>query len=392
MNLFVLMVILSPFTAVIPGIYGIYLIYKKKAKVLKNYLTIGLILLFLCFLFSGVINKSIISIAGSFLILTYIGVSILSQKYFISKKRIDDALRLLLNLSALTSVIGIVEKIVFIIMGKPTHRIFSTYGNPNMTGAWFGNIILIIFYLKGTKKDKSEGVTYNIIIVLIVIALMLTESSGAFIALVGGIFIYYLMKEKKDFKGLIAISITVSILAILFMTVQNKVAKTTTIGEIVTSFNSRVGIWKGAIQMFLVKPILGWGLLGTFEHGSNFIFKDDPTLQNKIISFLIHPHNLWLAFLVGVGVVGLGIYLYVKLNLYRDMIKLYKQHNKLLPLIASINAMVIIQGIVDCTLYAPQLGIIFVCTGAITYNMANDKMIRKARFIKSKKSNKDIVA
>ena len=63
MNLFVLMVILSPFTAVIPGIYGIYLIYKKKAKVLKNYLTIGLILLFLCFLFSGVINKSIISIA-----------------------------------------------------------------------------------------------------------------------------------------------------------------------------------------------------------------------------------------------------------------------------------------------------------------------------------------
>ena len=201
MNLFVLMVILSPFTAVIPGIYGIYLIYKKKAKVLKNYLTIGLILLFLCFLFSGVINKSIISIAGSFLILTYIGVSILSQKYFISKKRIDDALRLLLNLSALTSVIGIVEKIVFIIMGKPTHRIFSTYGNPNMTGAWFGNIILIIFYLKGTKKDKSEGVTYNIIIVLIVIALMLTESSGAFIALVGGIFIYYLMKEKKDFKG-----------------------------------------------------------------------------------------------------------------------------------------------------------------------------------------------
>ena len=124
------------------------------------------------------------------------------------------------------------------------------------------------------------------------------------------------VEEKKDFKGLIAISITVSILAILFMTVQNKVAKTTPIGEIVTSFNSRVGIWKGAIQMFLVKPILGWGLLGTFEHGSNFIFKDDPTLQNKIISFLIHPHNLWLAFLVGVGVVGLGIYLYVKLSFH----------------------------------------------------------------------------
>ena len=155
-------------------------------------------------------------------------------------------------MSTIAAIGGIIEKIAFTLVGMPEHRIFSSFGNPNMTGAWFGNIILIIFYLKGTKKDKSEGVTYNIIIVLIVIALMLTESSGAFIALVGGIFIYYLMKEKKDFKGLIAISITVSILAILFMTVQNKVAKTTPIGEIVTSFNSRVGIWKGAIQMFLV--------------------------------------------------------------------------------------------------------------------------------------------
>lgn len=65
----------------------------------------------------------------------------------------------------------------------------------------------------------------------------------------------------------------------------------------------------------------------------------------------------------------------------------------MLPLIAAINTMVIIQGIVDCTLYAPQLGIIFVFIGTITYNMANNKMIRKVRFSKYKKKendNKDI--
>ena len=71
------------------------------------------------------------------------------------------------------------------------------------------------------------------------------------------------------------------------------------------------------------------------------------------------------------------------------MIKLYKKRNTMLPLIAAINAMVVIQGIVDCTLYAPQLGILFVATGAITYNMANDKMIKKARFTKVKKVGKD---
>ena len=145
--------------------------------------------------------------------------------------------------------------------------------------------------------------------------------------------------------------------------------------------------------MVLKKPITGWGMLGMMQHGSNFVYSDDPNLHNKIITFLIHPHNLWLTFLVTLGVIGFSIYLYIKFNLYKDMIKLYKRHNKMLPLIVAINTMVIIQGIVDCTLYAPQLGIIFVFIGTITYNMANDKMIRKVRFTKAKKKendNKDI--
>ena len=221
----------------------------------------------------------------------------------------------------------------------------------------------------------------------------MTESTGAFIALVGSIFIYYILKEKKDIKGLIAISITVGLSSILFFIVQNKVANTTPIGELVTSFNSRYRIWIGAINMVLKKPITGWGMLGMMQHGSNFVYSDEPNLHNKIITFLIHPHNLWLTFLVTLGVIGLLIYLYIKFNLYKDMIKLYKRHNKMLPLIAAINTMVIIQGIVDCTLYAPQLGIIFVFIGTITYNMANNKMIRKVRFSKYKKKendNKDI--
>ena len=75
------------------------------------------------------------------------------------------------------------------------------------------------------------------------------------------------------------------------------------------------------------------------------------------------------------------------------MVSLYKQHNKMLPLIASVNTMIIIQGIVDCTLYAPQLAIMFIFIGTVTYNMANNKMLRKVNFGKNKNKknkNKDI--
>ena len=131
-------------------------------------------------------------------------------------------------------------------------------------------------------------------------------------------------------------------------------------------------------------------MLGMMQSGSNFVYSNDPSLHNKIITFLIHPHNLWLTFLVSLGIVGFLIYLYLKFNIYKDMIKLYKGHNKILPLIAAINAMVIIQGIVDCTLYAPQLGIIFIFSGAIIYNIANNKIIKKVKLKKENKKNKDI--
>lgn len=385
---FIIMIVFSPFTAVIPAIYTINMLFKKNLKIEKNYWSIGLFLLFIYSLLSGILNGSILSILSSFGMLGYFAINIFSQNYFIRISRVNIVIKYIVYLSVISAIGGVIEKIIFILLGMPEHRILSSFGNPNMTGAWFGSVILMIFYLKSIAKDRTDFVIYNLSIVLIITALLLTESTGALIALVGSIFVYYLLKEKKDFKGLIAICIVISIIVIAFMFIQNKITNTTPIGEIVTSFNSRYCIWIGAIKMILLKPIIGWGMIGMMEKGSNFVFSSDPNLHNKIITFLIHPHNLWLAFLVGLGIVGLIIYLYIKLNLYRDMIKLYKKHNRMLPLIASINTMIVIQGMVDCTLYAPQLGILFVATGAITYNMANDKMRRKVRFTKVEKNEK----
>ena len=385
MNLFVLMVILSPFTAVIPGIYGIYLIYKKKAKVLKNYLTIGLILLFLCFLFSGVINKSIISIAGSFLILTYIGVSILSQKYFISKKRIDDALRLLLNLSALTSVIGIVEKIVFIIMGKPTHRIFSTYGNPNMTGAWFGSMILIAMFLKDGHSDKTENKKLNLLLVLMTVALLLTESTGAFIALLSSMGAYFLVDKNRETKKSIIMIMTIIFVIVSFVFFQRRINSITVIDELRTSFSSRYDIWFGSAEMFLIKPLLGWGALGTLEHGIDFMYNNGN---------VIHSHNIWLTFLVSGGILAFSIYIFVKIKIFKDLMIIYIRYDHYVCLLTALNMMVIIQGLVDCSVYAPQLGMLFIAANSILFNIANGRIKENDKIEEGEieDCNKDMVA
>ena len=391
---FIIMIVFSPFTAVIPAVYAVNLLFRKKLKIEKNYWNIGLFLLFIYSVFSGIINKNLLSLLASSVLFLYFSLSVFFQNYFVRISRVNIVIRYTVYLSVIAAIGGVIEKIIFILIGMPQHRVFSSFGNPNIAGAWFGSIILMIFYLKCIDKEKKDYIIYNLSIALVIVALLLTESTGAFIALVGSMFAYYILKEKKDIRGLIAICIIVGISSILFVIIQNKLANTTPIGELITSFNSRYHIWIGSINMILKKPITGWGILGMMQYGSNFVYSNEPSLHNKIIVFLIHPHNLWLTFLVTLGVVGFLIYLYIKFNLYKDMIKLYKRHNNMLPLIVAINTMVIIQGIVDCTLYAPQICIIFFFIGTITYNMANNKMIRKIKFSRNKKkenNNKDIV-
>lgn len=383
MNFFVLMVVLSPFTAIIPGIYGLYLLYKKRIAIEKNYLIVGMIALFTTLFISGIINKSILSTAGSLLLVPYIGIVIISQNYFISRKRIENTFKCLVSLSAVTAVIGIIEKIVFILIEKPTHRIFSTYGNPNMTGAWFASMILVGIFLKYKLKNKDKKI--NIYLILMTIALLLTESSGAFVAFLASISAYFLVDKNRDKKKIIIMALIIMVVFSLFIFIQKNVNSITLVDEVKVSFSSRYDVWIGSIQMFLLKPILGWGSLGTLEHGIDFMYNNGN---------IIHSHNIWLTFLVSGGIVALTIYLFIKYNIIKDLIKIYKRHNDYICILVSLNIMVIVQGLVDCSLYAPQLAALFMMINAIAINIVAGKIKgnKHIKKVKIKRYERKIIA
>ena len=52
---FIIMIIFSPFTAIIPAIYTVGMLIRKKIKVEKNYWNISLFLLFAYSVFSGIV-------------------------------------------------------------------------------------------------------------------------------------------------------------------------------------------------------------------------------------------------------------------------------------------------------------------------------------------------
>lgn len=373
MIFFVTMIIFSPMTAIIPGIYAIYLMIKNKGKIEKNYLNIGLLLLFVWSLIVALKNESVLSFLGASVLLMYFSIGFLGQRYFVTRRKINKVFKYSVYLTALTAINGIIEKIMYIYLYKTTgqivgpfnNRVVSSYGNPNMAGAWFASVIFIAFYLRTITSGKKQKSIYELCIGVMLIALLLTESSGAFVAFVSALICYYVLKNLKDKRKMIVLGVSIFTIISMFLILQSKGDTKGVVTEINNSFSSRYDIWTGSLKMITQKPLMGWGTLATLEHGKEFFYNNGNS---------IHSHNIYLTFLVTTGIIGLCIYSYIKVKLFKDIFKLYKVKEPLVPLLVALNVVVIVQGLVDCSLYAPQLGILFISTCAITFNLSHGKV------------------
>lgn len=374
----VFLIVISPYTAVLPVIYMVYKVLMEKMTVYKNPWNIGLFLLFIWSFTVGVLNKSILSTLASIAVLLYLFLSVFLQNYFKDESSIEKLFKYILYFSIFSAFFGIVEKLVFMkgnnniltvlldVASKATvgHRIYSTFGNPNIAGHWFAVMILVSLYFASISPEKKKRF-YKSLAVLFVVALCLTGSRGAFIGFLAGLPVYYFLnRDKSDSTFIILISLPIIILT--FMPPQASNLGNITGHQLDRSVVTRDMIWDGCFDMIRLKPIKGWGILGLLESGSNFISYDGP---------VYHGHNTWINFLTTLGIVGLFIYMYMKFYLYRSLWLLYTQNSRLVPLLTGIQALILGHGLVDFTMLAPQSGLIFMSTSAIITSLATQSVL-----------------
>jgi O-antigen ligase len=295
------------------------------------------------------------------------------QNHFKDENKIEKLFKYVLYFSIFSAVFGIVEKLVFMksndniltvllgVASKATisHRIYSTFGNPNVAGHWFAVMILLSLYFASTVPEKNRKF-YKSVSILFVIALSLTGSRGAYIGLLAGIPVYYFLnKDKRD--TIFLMFITLPIIVLTFMPSQASNINNITGHQLDRSMVTRDMIWDGCLDMIKLKPIKGWGIMGILESGTNFISYD---------GLVYHAHNIWLNFMTTLGIVGLSIYMYMKFYLYKSLWILYNQNSRLVPILAGIQALIIGHGLVDFTMLAPQSGLIFISISAIISSLA----------------------
>ena len=372
------LIVISPYTAFLPAMYMVYMVLLKKVTIYINPWNMGLLLLFVWSFVVGLLNKSILSTLASFGILIYLCLSIFLQNYFKDENKVEKLFKYILYFSIFSAVFGIVEKLVFLksndnilttilaVASKATigHRIYSTFGNPNIAGHWFAVMVLLSLYFTSTAPEKNTKL-YKYITILFIIALSLTGSRGAYIGLLAGLPVYYFLNKDKSDRVFIMF-ITIPIVILTFMPPQTSSLNNITGHLLDRSIVTRDMIWDGCFDMIKLKPIKGWGIMGILESGTNFISYD---------GLVYHAHNIWINFMATLGVVGLSIYMYMKFYLYKSLWVLYIQSSKLVPLLAGIQALILGHGLVDFTMLAPQSGLIFISTSAIITSLATQYIL-----------------
>lgn len=343
-NLF--LIILSPFTAFIPLFKLLTSVITDRCPIHLTRYNICLLGMFIWSLFSSAINKDWLSTMASFAFLLYFAITVWIQSLVPTERQIEGLVHKLWKLSLVPAFMGIVERLLaffidFTWMSRffwnPTYvpsrthyRIFTTFGNPNVAADWFAVMFFVSLYFMEKTHSKRHRYLYGGAGLLFGLDLFLTGSKGAFLGAFAALILYGFLKKSRMIWGLFGVVSVMSAVILLF------------VPDMISIVNPRNRIWVEALNLFQARPVTGWGMMGLFQE-----------IQE------VHAHNIWLGILSALGGIGLILYLEMRWYVIEGLFLLFESENPLAPLLIAIQLLLVIHGIFDFTIMAPQVGILF---------------------------------
>ncbi|MFH1238855.1 MAG: tetratricopeptide repeat protein [bacterium] len=354
-NPFYIQIILLQVTAaLILAIYLLKFAFSREFKILNTPLDVPLVFLMIVCALSVVISiirhqntplavflmgmDNIIFLILNWLAIFYLTVYTLNKTAYIKK-----ALMFLLIVAGLASLYGIlqyfkIEPIWPQAVDPFGGRCVSTFGNPNFLASFL--VLLLPLSLTGMLAAQKRYLKLFLFIIstLMLTALMCTSTRSAWIGLVAALiviwwFLFLKVKDKKTiFRHLVylaligAISLTVVSNAPGKKVIGERAISTVIIEKSGTSSSQRFLIWTAVKDMFLDSPLIGtgWGTLELFY----------PSYQGKYLKMAKYAplkthanraHNEILQFAAEVGLIGLGMAVWLLVVFIRYTFRLLKK-------------------------------------------------------------------
>jgi len=260
--------------------------------------------------------------------------------YFLIINNINDKLQFnsLIKIFFITSLIiaiyALIQYYGFDPYLKELSVIASTIGQKNWVSNYLALIFPIIFSYFLLENIKKNKLYYYLLLSIIYATLMICQSRGIWISIsltvILAIYIIFKFNLLKIFqenkKWLSLLLITFLIITIIYSTNNplNKSAITVPQRALSTfdvqdpSINTRILIWKNTLQMIKDNPLLGSGI-GTFKinylnYQSNYLQKNPNYI--KYVANAKESHNEYLQIGAEMGLLGLGIFIFIILTFY----------------------------------------------------------------------------
>ena len=224
-------------------------------------------------------------------------------------------------------------------------RVTSFFTSPNAVGLYLAPVVPLLVY---GLKDKSRKKYYAIILALALIAILLSFSEGAWIALfVGGLVGLFLLGYKKNVSAILLVGILVALF--LAPLRQNLMLQN-------HSGNNRVVIW-GYTWNYLTESqknfIGGAGLRQWFDKVQK------PVNDFKKIEPLIYPHNIFLNFWSEVGLLAMLAFASLYSCAVYCAFKIFKKEKFLGTMLLSTLVIFLVHGLVDVPYFKNDLAFLW---------------------------------
>ena len=239
----------------------------------------------------------------------------------------------------------------YLIFGKMTFdgRLAAIFNSPNYLAMYLAPAIII------GLAGKSKNIFLAISLMVILVVFYFTYSYAAWAALIMALSIVFLIKNKVSFKKVIIIAGIIVLLA-LSQIRNNKFNDLMNFDER-SSLASRVMIWKSVGKIISNNAIFGIGA-GNFQ---NKYLKYQKYFPPYLEWAVPHPHNLYLAFWLYSGIIGLLGFLALIFFYLQDIFREIKNGHKMSIIYVSLAIMlyILIHGLVDTTYFKNDPAIVF---------------------------------
>lgn len=250
------------------------------------------------------------------------------------------------------SIVGI----VFEITGTMTYdgRLKVFWDSPNQLAMFLAPIFLVGTFFVSREKKKKNLAVYFFGFLLVGLNLYFAKSFGAWLGIFVALLVIFWLKYNKNIpKKYWAIGLAI-ILVLFAWFGSAKYGQITRLGER-SSLASRAMIWKSSGLMIKNNPLLGIGP-GNFQDKYLEYQKYFPPYLEWSAP---HPHNIFLAFWLQSGLVGLAGFVWLVVLFFWDNKTAIKCNRDLGILFLAAMVYVLAHGLVDTTYWRNDLALTF---------------------------------